>query len=327
MNNLESKLIKFLDLEKNSILHLAVAKNDIELVKELIEAGSDINAINAEGESILTLSLRLKDKTLLSQYFPTLNFETKTKETLLKLLNIQNVPLLEPYQLDTKKVMKVLNILSQNKTELHSAVESYSLLLIEKLLSEGANPNELYFNKTPLHHVHNDNNKKQIKTHDLIKILELFKQYDYDENIKVNDSNLAEYLLHQAKKPNSTLLSYLLDKGYDLDLLKPRNLSLLKEIKLSEEKLNKYLLDKINENNYTHFNFRQFERSPHKEIMLKFLDKLKITIGQLIILIIQHPKNIKIMLNFILIFIYTHNMIILEVKLKTILNTLLLKLI
>jgi ankyrin repeat protein len=270
--NFEEKIINFLDLEKNTLLHLATAKNDIPLVKELIEKGADIDAINNKGDSILTLCLNHKDKTLISEYFPTLNFKEETKNTLIKYLNTTNVMLLEPFNLDTKKVMYKLDVLAQKETELHRAVETYSVSLIEKLLSEGADPNALYFKRTPLHHVYNYSNQKAIKHEELIKILKLFREYKHDESIKCNDLNLAEYLINHNSKSTGKLVAYLLEENYELDLTKKSNSSIVYNKKLSEKIIEKYFLNKINEQNFNKIDLNLYNRDT-LDISLKVLEK------------------------------------------------------
>jgi ankyrin repeat protein len=283
MTNLEDKIIKFLDLEKNTLLHIATTANDIELVKELVANGADIDAINRAGQSILTIALNLKDKTLIKDYFPTLNFKESTKNTLTYYINASNVALLEPYQLDPKKVMNQLNVLSQKESELHKAVETYSVPLIEKLLNDGSDPYALYYKKHPIHHVYNYTNKKKITATDLIAILKLFKKHDYDESIHYpgTDYNLAEYIMHQAPKKSSKVFEYLLKEGYDLDLMKPNNAKLLTTISLSDAMVKEYFFDKITKDNYTaipintlYWCSNSLTSSKNKEISVKVLEKI-----------------------------------------------------
>lgn len=281
MTNLEEKIIKFLDLEKNSLLHLATSANDIELVKELITNGADIDAINKAGQSILTIALNLKDKTLIKDYFPTLNFKENTKNNLLYYLNTSNLTLLEPYKLDSQKIMNKLNYISEKESHLHQAVETYSLPLIEKLLSEGANPNALYHKETPLHRIYNYSNKKKITAKETIDILKLFKKYGYDETIKYNDLNLAEYVMHRAHKKSSKVFDYFLKENYQLDLLKSVNRRLVFEFNLSEEQINQYFLDKITEQNYMTLPIKNYywvsssNNIQNRELVVKLLDKIK----------------------------------------------------
>lgn len=244
-------LINFYDIRGNNLLLLAIEKGDKESVQMLLESGYDINHTNQKGQNVLTLAYALADKTILKDILPVYekNINPVIKDSLVKLLQDNELSYLKLFSIDVNK---------NEAYPLHLAVKQGKLPLVESLLKEGVNINALDKNGESALFQMNLGFSRQ---NDILKLLKLFKQYNYDFTLKnKNNSPISSLILNH--KPTQKIFDYLYNEGCELDLYGDmKNYStvlsnVIQNIKLNNKQGKELLIDPINKKNYVHLSLR-----------------------------------------------------------------------
>jgi hypothetical protein len=245
-------LLNFTDLESNSLLILATLKNDIETVKTLLEEGANVNHYNFNDKNILTIANEFKDRTLIDKIFPQYldRFDEKTKNSLLTQISNSNMHLLNLYGLKPNEA---------KENALHEAIKKQDLVLLEKLLKEGIDPNKPFKDNPNVAY-----SLTSRKIDFALKALTLLDRYGLDKTQKTKEgNNLSFYLLNA--KPSQVLFNYLEKNNYPIQLssksIYGNNIFFIDmtQIKLNNTQIKQYIIDTVNKTNYIHVEYDTIE--------------------------------------------------------------------
>ena len=197
--NIEAK-----DSSGNTALYLAISSDQQDIISTLIDHGADIDKIYYEKNSRSLLSR--------GEVF----FKSKFKEEGKFFKKLQDEEFCEKLkngeleQEDFEKLKIKINVTYQNKTFLYYAVEKGDLILIQRLIEMGANPN-INSDKqenSPL------NIAIEAKRDDIISYL-----IKTNSDIKFINKKSQKSLLHySASSGNIELTNYLIEQGLDVNL-------------------------------------------------------------------------------------------------------------
>ena len=163
--NLDLKTISYVtDKDKNTLLHIAVDKNDTNLLNYLIKEGVRINRSNKKKQTPLDLAIKNKNINIIETLLKTgAKLDRDSEFSLPKLI-------------DKKYDYKILELLLKYKTDpnerdydidkraLTVAILNKDIKALKLLLKYGANPNyEISDGLTPLHIASSDGSKEIVK--------------------------------------------------------------------------------------------------------------------------------------------------------------------
>jgi hypothetical protein len=223
--------INFEDITGSTLLMQSVAKNDIDNVKELIKLGSNINHENLNNDNILTLALKLEDKTLIHTIFPNIEKYTHQKFSS-KLINSLYANL-------THEDTKILLLYPFDLT-LSNAIRNSDYELTKVLLEKG-----VVFDFEAFSYLNTMTREKR-----WVEFLELFEQFGLNKK----DERFASHSLKLC--PKQVVWNYLINNDYTV------NISIfdkLGQIEIGQKEFKALFLNKLNEKTYKEVDLWELE--------------------------------------------------------------------
>ena len=179
---LEESLLDSRDRHGNTVLHIAVQRQDVEMVQLLLKRGLNVNARNRAGETALHIACRLRNEEIahfLLKKDMNLNLGDKNGDTVLHVASRRDLP-----SVILELLNKGANINVQNNggnTPLHNVSSLNNFKLIRLFIKRGANVNI--------------KNKKQNTALDFV----MRASYEYASLVK----NYEEYEIVRGKAVNA----------------------------------------------------------------------------------------------------------------------------
>jgi hypothetical protein len=223
--------INFQDITGSTLLMQSVAKNDIDNVKELIKLGSNINHENLNNDNILTLALKLEDKTLIHTIFPNIEKYTHQKFSS-KLINSLYANL-------THEDTKILLLYPFDLT-LSNAIRNSDYELTKVLLEKG-----VVFDFEAFSYLNTMTREKK-----WVEFLELFEQFGLNKK----DERFTSHSLKLC--PKQVVWNYLINNDYTV------NISIfdkLGQIEIGQKEFKALFLNKLNEKTYKEVDLWELE--------------------------------------------------------------------
>ena len=225
--NIETQLLidKGLDINASdkvnfTILMFAIGKENIEMVKLLIENGADVNALlNIDTKNLIEKGLAVNTST--KDGLTTLMFAIMEKK------NIEIIKLLLEHEVD-------VNVFVNNgETALMLAIYNENIKLTKLLLEYGADINiSVKSGETALMlAIYNEN----------IKLTKLLLEYGADVNASTKDGDTA-LMVASINNNNIEIVKLLIDNGAKIDAENEEGLNV---IHLANKKIRKYLIKKV----------------------------------------------------------------------------------
>ena len=198
----------------NSPLHIAVSSNDLELVKDLIAKGSDVNARNYFGSRPLHLAAVNANLNIINYLIDNgavigardLNGHSALHEACIT--TDSNSPAVIKRLIDVGGASDIFNFGNENNTLLHSVLMSKNSDAAIILVDSCADINQTNFNKETYLHLAASFAQKPL----LAKLIEA------GANLNLKDS-IGQTALHKALMKNSAeAVEFLLEKGADVNV-------------------------------------------------------------------------------------------------------------
>lgn len=179
-------LIDYEDEKGQTLLFHAVEKNDLKMIKELIQAGANVNHVS-QYDTLLTLAYRRNRISLINDYFYSIRnqFEDKIIQSLVSVVDNNHLDLVEKFNLNlNRKVYMPL---------LHKATQEGNVELVKNLIKQGVDIN--LENKDGMKAPFFMN--KKLKTQTIIDLLEVFKNAGFNFSYQnEKGKTLANHLLY-----------------------------------------------------------------------------------------------------------------------------------
>jgi hypothetical protein len=185
-------LINYEDSEGRTLLFSAIEKNDLKMIKELIEAGANVNHVS-QSDTILTFAYRKNRMSLINNYFYTIKdkFEERVIQSLVSVVDGKHLDMVNKFS---------LNINRQTYMPLlHKATQDGNVELVKKLIEQGVNIN--LENKDGIRAPFLMT--KKLKSQVVIDLLEVFRHAGFDFSFETKKGKtVANHLLslYEGKK-------------------------------------------------------------------------------------------------------------------------------